>query len=130
MNNLSPFFGSCFFGFFLQHAYYLDFQVTSPFHICDVCFTYFISSIPFNKSDNSIAMSLFQNRRPDYISTFMEKLVSWDAVSSRLEAAKARAAEREREEERKKMEIEAEDAAGLEPVEVFLESDVDESEAD
>ncbi|PIN12428.1 Manganese superoxide dismutase [Handroanthus impetiginosus] len=31
----------------------------------------------------------FQNRRPDYISTFMEKLVSWDAVSSRLEAAKA-----------------------------------------
>ncbi|XP_011076548.1 superoxide dismutase [Fe], chloroplastic [Sesamum indicum] len=35
----------------------------------------------------------FQNRRPDYISTFMEKLVSWDAVSSRLEAAKARALE-------------------------------------
>ncbi|KAL8552419.1 hypothetical protein ACS0TY_001202 [Phlomoides rotata] len=68
----------------------------------------------------------FQNRRPDYITTFMEKLVSWEAVSSRLEAAKARAAEREREEERKKAEIERDDAAGLEPVEVFLESDVDE----
>ncbi|KAK6156026.1 hypothetical protein DH2020_010274 [Rehmannia glutinosa] len=37
----------------------------------------------------------YSNRRPDYISTFMEKLVSWDAVNSRLEAAKARAAERE-----------------------------------
>lgn len=42
----------------------------------------------------------FQNRRPDYISTFMEKLVSWDVVSSRLEKAQARAAEREREENR------------------------------
>ncbi|XP_020222425.1 superoxide dismutase [Fe], chloroplastic isoform X1 [Cajanus cajan] len=31
----------------------------------------------------------FQNRRPDYISVFMDKLVSWDAVSSRLEEAKA-----------------------------------------
>ncbi|KAK7278564.1 hypothetical protein RJT34_23596 [Clitoria ternatea] len=30
----------------------------------------------------------FQNRRPDYISVFMDKLVSWDAVSSRLEEAK------------------------------------------
>lgn len=36
----------------------------------------------------------------------MEKLVSWEAVSSRLEAAKAKAAEREREEERKKTEQE------------------------
>ncbi|KAG5600396.1 hypothetical protein H5410_031766 [Solanum commersonii] len=29
----------------------------------------------------------FQNRRPDYISVFMEKLISWEAVSSRLKAA-------------------------------------------
>ncbi|KAA8533939.1 hypothetical protein F0562_031456 [Nyssa sinensis] len=36
----------------------------------------------------------FQNRRVDYISIFMEKLVSWEAVSSRLETAKARAAEK------------------------------------
>ncbi|XVF54835.1 hypothetical protein PTKIN_Ptkin05aG0213200 [Pterospermum kingtungense] len=38
----------------------------------------------------------FQNRRPDYISIFMEKLVSWDAVSARLEKAKAEAAEEEK----------------------------------
>ncbi|MQK21439.1 superoxide dismutase [Fe] [Escherichia coli] len=31
----------------------------------------------------------FQNRRPDYISVFMDKLVSWDGASSRLEEAKA-----------------------------------------
>ncbi|XP_010448478.1 PREDICTED: superoxide dismutase [Fe] 1, chloroplastic-like isoform X1 [Camelina sativa] len=30
----------------------------------------------------------FQNRRPDYIKTFMNNLVSWEAVSARLEAAK------------------------------------------
>ncbi|XP_052202365.1 superoxide dismutase [Fe], chloroplastic [Diospyros lotus] len=34
----------------------------------------------------------FQNRRPDYISTFLEKLVSWEAVSSRLVKAKSGAA--------------------------------------
>ncbi|GAV73403.1 Sod_Fe_N domain-containing protein/Sod_Fe_C domain-containing protein [Cephalotus follicularis] len=48
----------------------------------------------------------FQNLRPKYISVFMEKLVSWDAVSSRLEQAKARAAERETEEETRKKEVE------------------------
>ncbi|GAU31376.1 hypothetical protein TSUD_19210, partial [Trifolium subterraneum] len=31
----------------------------------------------------------YQNRRTDYISVFIDKLVSWDAVSSRLEKAKA-----------------------------------------
>ncbi|KAG6753326.1 hypothetical protein POTOM_043382 [Populus tomentosa] len=45
-----------------------------------------------------------QNRRPDYTSTSMEKLVSWDVVSARLEVAKARAAEREIEEARKRKE--------------------------
>ncbi|KAM0042971.1 putative superoxide dismutase [Helianthus debilis subsp. tardiflorus] len=30
----------------------------------------------------------FKNLRPDYIATFLDKLVSWDAASSRLEAAK------------------------------------------
>ncbi|CAN1273798.1 Superoxide dismutase [Fe] 2, chloroplastic [Linum perenne] len=39
----------------------------------------------------------FQNRRPDYISTFIEKLVSWEAVSARLEAAIARASKTETE---------------------------------
>uniref|UniRef100_A0A2P2KG74 Superoxide dismutase n=1 Tax=Rhizophora mucronata TaxID=61149 RepID=A0A2P2KG74_RHIMU len=31
----------------------------------------------------------YQNRRPDYISIFMDNLVSWEAVSHRLEIAKA-----------------------------------------
>ncbi|XP_021753935.1 superoxide dismutase [Fe], chloroplastic-like [Chenopodium quinoa] len=39
----------------------------------------------------------FQNRRPDYISIFMENLVSWDAVNARYEAAKSLAMEREKE---------------------------------
>ncbi|OIT02507.1 PREDICTED: superoxide dismutase [Fe], chloroplastic-like [Nicotiana attenuata] len=63
----------------------------------------------------------FRNRRPDYISIFMEKLVSWEAVSSRLEVAKARAAERE-EEERKKREEEEEYKAGGEVIEMYVES--------
>ncbi|XP_024991353.1 superoxide dismutase [Fe], chloroplastic [Cynara cardunculus var. scolymus] len=39
----------------------------------------------------------FENRRPDYILTFLDKLVSWETVSSRLEAAKVRVAESEKE---------------------------------
>ncbi|MCO5600738.1 hypothetical protein L7F22_054853 [Adiantum nelumboides] len=30
----------------------------------------------------------FQNRRPDYISTFVDNLISWDTVAARLEPAK------------------------------------------
>ncbi|KAL1559345.1 Superoxide dismutase [Salvia divinorum] len=72
----------------------------------------------------------FQNRRPDYISTFMEKLVSWDAVSLRLEAAKARAAEREREEERARNGYEGDDSqTEPQPVEMYL-TDSENSEAD
>ncbi|EPS69428.1 superoxide dismutase, partial [Genlisea aurea] len=41
----------------------------------------------------------YENRRADYISTFVEKLVCWEAVSARLDAAKAKAAEREAREE-------------------------------
>ncbi|KAK4385226.1 Superoxide dismutase [Fe] 2, chloroplastic [Sesamum angolense] len=72
----------------------------------------------------------FQNRRPDYISTFLEKLVSWDAVSSRLEAAKAWALEREREEEKKRTEYEGDDDSNSEAVEMYLESEAEDSEAD
>ncbi|KAL0316976.1 UNVERIFIED_CONTAM: Superoxide dismutase [Fe] 2, chloroplastic [Sesamum angustifolium] len=72
----------------------------------------------------------FQNRRPDYISTFLEKLVSWDAVSSRLEAAKARALEREREEEKKRTEYDGDDNSNSEAVEMYLESEAEDSEAD
>nr|AWW05927.1 iron superoxide dismutase [Kandelia obovata]AWW05930.1 iron superoxide dismutase [Kandelia obovata] len=42
----------------------------------------------------------YQNRRPDYVSIFMENLVSWEAVSQRLEIAKAETAERENKEKR------------------------------
>ncbi|CAN6486864.1 unnamed protein product [Victoria cruziana] len=34
----------------------------------------------------------YQNRRPDYVSIFMENLVSWEAVSARLEVAKLKVA--------------------------------------
>lgn len=59
----------------------------------------------------------------------MEKLVSWDAVSSRLEAAKARAAEREREEEKAKNEYEGDSQTEPEVAEVYL-SDTEDSEAE
>uniref|UniRef100_H9TEU2 superoxide dismutase n=1 Tax=Litchi chinensis TaxID=151069 RepID=H9TEU2_LITCN len=72
----------------------------------------------------------FQNRRPDYISVFMDKLVSWEAVSRRLEIAKARAAEREVEEEMKKREEEEEQESDGEAVEMYLDSDADDSETD
>ncbi|KAH7516886.1 hypothetical protein ACOSQ2_000236 [Xanthoceras sorbifolium] len=72
----------------------------------------------------------YQNRRPDYISVFMDKLVSWEAVSYRLEIAKARAAEREMEEERRKREEEDEQESDGEAVEMYLDSDADDSEAD
>lgn len=71
----------------------------------------------------------FQNRRPDYISIFLEKLVSWEAVSLRLESAKAQAAERERE-ELKKRENEETDRPISEATEVYLESDADAAEAE
>jgi Fe-Mn family superoxide dismutase len=59
----------------------------------------------------------------------MEKLVSWEAVSSRLEIAKARASEREREEERKKRE-EVEKKADKESVEMYVDGVTDDSEAE
>ncbi|XP_075648155.1 superoxide dismutase [Fe], chloroplastic isoform X1 [Castanea sativa] len=71
----------------------------------------------------------FQIRRPDYISTFMEKLVSWEAVSSRLEIAKAQATEREEEEKRKKEEKEV-GISDNEAVEMYVDSKSDDSEAE
>lgn len=74
----------------------------------------------------TILLSL-QNRRPDYISVFMDKLVSWEAVSSRLEQAKAVIAEREREEERIRKEEEERSASGQATTtpEIFTDSDSD-----
>ncbi|KAB1204106.1 Superoxide dismutase [Fe] 2, chloroplastic [Morella rubra] len=66
----------------------------------------------------------FQNRRPDYISLFMENLVSWDAVSSRLAIAKAQAVEREREAESKKGEEKAKTADG-EVAEMYLDNNTE-----
>lgn len=67
----------------------------------------------------------FENQRPDYISTFMDKLVSWEAVSARLESAVARAAHREQEGSETEDEENPDDEE-----EVYLDSDIDESEAD
>ncbi|KAG9155126.1 hypothetical protein Leryth_011102, partial [Lithospermum erythrorhizon] len=68
----------------------------------------------------------FQNRRPDYISIFMENLVSWEAVSSRLESAKAHAAEREAKEEGTEDDDQTTDGG---PVEMYLDSDSDDAES-
>ncbi|KAL5067063.1 hypothetical protein RYX36_017950 [Vicia faba] len=59
----------------------------------------------------------YQNRRSDYISVFMDKLVSWEAVSSRLEKAKA---EKKTREEEKSTSGEATPAP-----EIFADSDTD-----
>ncbi|KAG0496369.1 hypothetical protein HPP92_000904 [Vanilla planifolia] len=66
----------------------------------------------------------YEDRRSEYISIFLDKLVSWDAVSSRLEVAMAKAEERAREEELR--EREEEDDTFLsddESVQIYLDSD-------
>lgn len=68
----------------------------------------------------------YENRRADYVSTFMENLVSWDVVSSRLELAMARAAERAKQDDR----TEEEEGADGEAIEMYLDSDSDGSEAE
>lgn len=55
--------------------------------------------------------------------------MSWEAVSSRLEIAKARAVEREREEETKKRK-EEEKTSETEGVEMYVDNNSDESEAE
>lgn len=57
----------------------------------------------------------------------MDKLVSWEVVSKRLEIAKARATKREMEEERRKKEEEEENSED-EAVEVYVDGDESESE--
>ncbi|XP_008805922.1 superoxide dismutase [Fe], chloroplastic isoform X1 [Phoenix dactylifera] len=66
----------------------------------------------------------YENRRADYVSIFMEKLVSWDIVSSRLHIATARAAERAREDERRRREDDVE-ITNREAVEMYVDSDND-----
>lgn len=70
---------------------------------------------------------MLQNRRTDYISTFLNKLVSWETVSSRLEAAKVLVAEREKEME----EIDAiDDLDTIEPEDgdMYFESEAEDDE--
>ncbi|OMO94794.1 Manganese/iron superoxide dismutase [Corchorus capsularis] len=83
------------------------------------------------KSPNAVNPLVWDyfNRRPDYISMFMEKLVSWEAVSARLEKAKAQAAEREIEEERRRKE-EEEEQTDDDDVQMYLDSDTDDSDSE
>ncbi|XP_010426309.1 PREDICTED: superoxide dismutase [Fe] 2, chloroplastic-like isoform X2 [Camelina sativa] len=68
----------------------------------------------------------FENRRAEYINTFMEKLVSWETVNTRLEAAMVRATQREQEGTDTEEEANPDD----EEPEVYLDSDIDVSEVD
>lgn len=58
------------------------------------------------------------------MSIFIEKLVSWDIVSSRLDISMARAAERAREDERKRREDDVE-ITNSEAVEMYVDGDND-----
>ncbi|KAK1285260.1 hypothetical protein QJS10_CPB20g01329 [Acorus calamus] len=69
----------------------------------------------------------YSNRQADYVQIFMDKLVSWETVSARLEVAMARAAERAREEEKQREEDE-DDMLDSEAVEMYLDSDNSDSE--
>ncbi|MBA0757157.1 hypothetical protein Gotri_020269, partial [Gossypium trilobum] len=87
------------------------------------------------KSPNAVNPLVWDyfNRRPDYISVFMEKLVSWETVNARLEKAKARAAEREMEEERRRKEEEEGKPTNEEDdddLEMYVDNDNDDSEAE
>ncbi|KAL2326658.1 hypothetical protein Fmac_025716 [Flemingia macrophylla] len=66
----------------------------------------------------------YQNKRTDYISVFMDKLVSWEAVSSRFEQTKALILQREVENERKREE-EEKLKSGEATAEIYSDSDVD-----
>lgn len=70
----------------------------------------------------------YENRRAEYISTFVEKFISWEMVSLRLEMAKARAIEREKEDERG--EEEEDKMSDNEVVEMFVDSESEESETE
>lgn len=65
----------------------------------------------------------FENHRSDYISTFMEKLVSWEAVSSRLDAAIVRGEEKEREENARELEEDKGHMKDIQAAQVFLDGE-------
>ncbi|KAI3905232.1 hypothetical protein MKX01_017478 [Papaver californicum] len=72
----------------------------------------------------------YWNQLPDYISVFVENLVSWEAVSSRLEMAKVRAVEREKEEERKRRGEDENILDEAEPAQIYLDTEAEESEVE
>lgn len=75
---------------------------------------------------DSLKLFFLQNRRPDYISTFVSNLISWEAADSRLQKAKVEAAERAKEKEKKK---EKKKAKGSDE-EVYVDSSSSESDSD
>ncbi|KAJ0989803.1 hypothetical protein J5N97_008159 [Dioscorea zingiberensis] len=72
----------------------------------------------------------YENRRVDYVSTFMEKLISWEVVASRLEMAMQRVVERARAEEKQRMDEDDVIIGSREDMEMYLDSDADDSEAE
>ncbi|XP_030533089.1 superoxide dismutase [Fe] 2, chloroplastic isoform X4 [Rhodamnia argentea] len=78
------------------------------------------------KSPNAVNPLVWDylSRRADYVSMFMEKLVSWETVSARLEMAKAQVAEREREEEKRKYGEDNVNSSN-EAVEMYLDSNIE-----
>ncbi|RWW16195.1 hypothetical protein GW17_00019940 [Ensete ventricosum] len=77
----------------------------------------------------SVPHLYLQNRRADYVSIFLEKLVSWEVVNHRLDVAMERAAERAREDETRRQEDDAEMTCS-EAEEMYLDTDTDDSEAE
>lgn len=68
-----------------------------------------------------------QNRRADFVSVFVEKLVSWEVVSRRLHIAMEQAVERAPEEMR---EDDDEEVTRSDAVEMYLDSESDVSETE
>ncbi|XP_020229178.1 superoxide dismutase [Fe], chloroplastic isoform X2 [Cajanus cajan] len=73
---------------------------------------------------NPLVWNYYHNKRPDYISVFLDKLVSWEAVSSRFEQAKALILERE-EKDKKIREEEEKLKSGEATAEIYSDSDAD-----
>ncbi|XP_074568348.1 superoxide dismutase [Fe], chloroplastic isoform X2 [Curcuma longa] len=69
----------------------------------------------------------YENRRADFVSVFVEKLVSWEVVSHRLQIAMEQAVETGREEMR---EDDDEEVPRSETVEMYLDSESDDSETE
>lgn len=70
----------------------------------------------------------YENRRMDYVTTFLEKLVSWEVVGLRLEAAMALTAERARDEMRS--EEQENDNSDGDAEEIFMDSESDVSDSE